>query len=128
MRLTSGLEMIFFLCLAVPIKADTLFKEKIAIAFGHGTVDGHTIHWVDCSGQNMQDYVAPPYWLDKADNCSLRPTDIGLETSSGKYVIKDEKKFKVFFPSAKAGGTAGFRVMSKSVEITYDGKTVNARK
>lgn len=128
MKQIAGLVIAGFFFLAISMKADTLFNGKVVIAFGHGAAQGHKIHWSDCSGQNAQDYDAPPYWLDKANNCELGPGDIGVQVLDGKFIIKDEKKFQQFFPDAKAGDTVSFRVMPKSVEIIYKGKTMTARK
>jgi len=107
--------------------ADILFNKTTAVAIGHGTADGSKVHWADCSDQNKQDFDKPPYWIDKADNCQLKPFSFGLEQKDGKYLVKDITKFQMFFPAAKTGDEASFRLSDKGVELSHQGKVIMIR-
>jgi hypothetical protein len=107
---------------------DTLYKQTNAIAIGKGTAEGRAIHWTDCSGGNAKEYVKPPYWMEKADNCKLNPRSFGLEErADGRFVIADEKTFGKFFADPKAGEIVGFAKTSDSVQLTYRSKTLKLK-
>jgi hypothetical protein len=120
----AGSLLLLLVYVAVRTNADTLFKDKTAVAIGHGTAEKDKVHWADCSDGNKKDYDKPPYWVDKADNCKLNPHSFGLQVKDGKYVVSDEEQFKKFFPKARAGDEATFRITDKSLELGHGGKTL----
>ena len=114
---------------------DTLFKDKTALAIGHGKKIGERLHWTDCYGKNPEDYAAPPYWIDAADNCSLSPYGFGLvipNTNPNKATwtldawtsatVRDTAFLKKLFPDAKVGDSMMVYREKDSIKFKYDGK------
>src|SRR5262249_23413554 len=95
--LTLGLVLV----VSIPGWGDTLFNGNKAQAIGKGEVRGKKIHWTDCKGENGREYDKPPFWVDKASNCSMSADAFGLKktwVTNGKsgYVVADAEKLNSY--------------------------------
>lgn len=113
---------------ALAAYGDTLFKDKAPVAIGYGTTVSGTVYWTNCSRKQRSEYKQPPYWVHKVDNCSLRPKDFGLRRVDRKYVVVDERIFQQFFPEAKRGDAAHFRIDNEGVELSFGNALVKLRR
>lgn len=122
------LVLTIFLLLSLNAKGDTLFKDRVALAIGHGTDDGKVIHWTDCDGGHPRTYKKPPHWVDRGGNCDLRPSDFGLKgTPAGGFVVEDEHTTQKYLPGVKQGQNVSFQNTETHVTLSSEGETITLR-
>ncbi len=121
------------LATAVVANGDTLFRDKTALAIGHATKTGKSLHWTDCDGKNPKDYDAPPYWADASGNCKLSPDSFGLEPIAPKdsnahpengwaqLSIHDASFSRKLFPDAKVGDAIMLYKGQDTIKFKYKG-------
>jgi hypothetical protein len=116
-----------FIALGGTIEAhsDTLFKARQPIKIGHGKKESGNIHWTDCSEQNPETFDEPPYSLDLADNCSVRPFTFGLECEGESCRVADETKLQKYMPEAHRGEKVQLHIQQHAVELQSGTKTIH---
>jgi lipid-binding SYLF domain-containing protein len=85
---------------------------------------GNSISWTDCQGEKSAKYSAPPYWVDKNNNCQMNAQAFGVEEKDGKYVVADAKEFEKYFPGARKGDEVFFAPVDEGVQITRNGTAI----
>jgi hypothetical protein len=106
-----------------PIES-ALFMGKQPQKIGRGKMDGNNIRWTDCSGKNPDTFIAPPYALDPADNCSVGPPAFGLDCEGESCKVIDEDKLGKYLPGVRNGERVQLRIREHSVEIQSESATV----
>ena len=113
------------LILPAETSSDTLFKGNNAIRIGRGTQEANRINWSDCDGSNKTSFEAPPYSVDRADNCSVGPRTFGLRCEGERCTLVAEERLKRYLPAARNGDTVVLQMRPKSVELRHEGVVVH---
>jgi outer membrane protein OmpA-like peptidoglycan-associated protein len=107
-----------------PVTADTLMKDGHAIVIGKGQTTANSITWTDCRGEKSAQYEAPPYWVDKNNNCEMNAQAFGVGQEHGKYVVANAEEFGKYFPGARKGDEVSFEPIGNGVQIALSGRVV----
>jgi hypothetical protein len=106
------------------LNADSLMKNGHVVVIGWGEKSGTLIKWTDCDHNKGAQYDAPPYWVDKNDNCKMSAAAFGISQSDARFVVADVKKFHKYFPDAQKGQEVSFSVVDHGVVLALNGKTL----
>jgi hypothetical protein len=109
---------------STPLSADTLMKDGHAIVIGKGKTTANSITWTDCQGEQSVQYQAPPYWVDKNNNCQMNAQAFGVEQKDGKYVVANAKEFGKYFSGARKGDEVSFESIGNGVQLGLNGAVV----
>jgi lipid-binding SYLF domain-containing protein len=99
-------------------------KEGHAVVIGKGSIVGKLISWTDCQGKKSAQYDAPPYWVEKSQNCTMTAQAFGVEEKNGKYVVANAKEFTKYFPQAQKGDEVSFAPTHNGVRISLGSVTM----
>ncbi|HVI08858.1 MAG TPA: hypothetical protein VND65_11255 [Candidatus Binatia bacterium] len=108
--------------------SDILFRAKQPVKIGHGTQDGAKIHWTDCSGQNPEDFEAPPYSLDLTENCSVGPPAFGLDCKGEYCTVVDSSRLQRYMPGVGNGEKVYLNIQAHGVDIRSTAGTIHLEK
>jgi hypothetical protein len=106
------------------LNADTLMKGKHPVVIGRGDMSGKGVQWTDCEGNKHEQYLKPPYWVEKNDNCTMTPQAFGIEQKDGKYVVARATQLSEYVPGVRNGDEISFSRLSDGVRLMTGGHTV----